>query len=111
MLHDAGRGGRQHVGREGADDDQVEVLGGQAGVGQGPLRPPAWPGWRWIRPATAMRRSRMPVRWTIHSSEVSTIFSRSALVSRRSGSAQPVPAMTVPIHFGRKISGRLIEQA
>jgi hypothetical protein len=33
----------------------------------------------------AMRRSRMPVRWTIHSSDVSTIFSRSKLVSRRSG--------------------------
>ena len=30
--------------------------------------------------AAATRRSRMPVRWTIHSSLVSTIFSRSALV-------------------------------
>ena len=33
----------------------------------------------------AMRRSTMPVRSMIHSWEVSTIFSRSALVRRRSG--------------------------
>ena len=35
--------------------------------------------------SSTMRRSRMPVRWTIHSSLVSTIFSRSALVSTRLG--------------------------
>lgn len=34
---------------------------------------------------SAMRRVEMPVRWRIHSSLVSTIFSRSALVSTRSG--------------------------
>ena len=33
----------------------------------------------------AMRRSRMPVRWTIHSSEVSTFFASSALVRMCSG--------------------------
>src|SRR5258708_24031599 len=42
------------------------------------------------------RRSRMPVRVTIHSSLVSTIFSRSALESTRSGSARPVPTMVAP---------------
>jgi len=35
--------------------------------------------------SSAMRRSRMPVRCTIHSSLVSTSFSRSALVSTRLG--------------------------
>lgn len=35
--------------------------------------------------SAAMRRVAMPVRWRIHSSLVSTIFSRSALVSTRSG--------------------------
>ena len=35
--------------------------------------------------AAATRRSRMPVRVTIHSSEVSTIRSRSALVSTWAG--------------------------
>ncbi len=41
----------------------------------------------------AMRRSRIPVRVTIHSSEVSTIFSRSALVSIWSGTDMPVPTI------------------
>ena len=38
-----------------------------------------------------MRRSRMPVRSTIHSLEVSTIFSRSEFVNRCSGTYDPVP--------------------
>ncbi len=33
-----------------------------------------------VSPGPAMRRSQIPVRLTIHSSAVSTIFSRSALV-------------------------------
>lgn len=40
-----------------------------------------------------MRRSRMPVRVTIHSSEVSTIRSRSAFVKTCSGRAMPHPVM------------------
>src|SRR5438309_12084128 len=40
-----------------------------------------------------MRRSLMPVRVKIHSSVVSTIFSRSAFVSTRSGTYEPVPTM------------------
>ncbi len=36
-------------------------------------------------PGSARRRSRIPVRVRIHSSDVSTIFSRSALVTTRSG--------------------------
>jgi hypothetical protein len=38
-----------------------------------------------VSEAPAIRRSRMPVRLVIHSSEVSTIRSRSALVITRSG--------------------------
>src|SRR3954463_3458278 len=40
-----------------------------------------------------MRRSLMPVRLVIHSSEFSTIRSRSALVSTRSGTAMPQPVI------------------
>src|SRR5688572_22169205 len=47
-------------------------------------------------PDSIMRRSRMPVRVTIHSSEVSTIFSRSAFDNTRSGRKLPVPAMVAP---------------
>src|SRR3954449_7877883 len=43
--------------------------------------------------APTMRRSLMPVRLVIHSSEVSTIRSRSALVSTRSGTAMPQPVI------------------
>src|SRR4029077_618153 len=51
-----------------------------------------------------MRRSRMPVRSTIHSSDVSTSFSRSWFVSTRSGTYMPVPVIVVP----RKTSGRRV---
>src|SRR2546425_6199374 len=44
----------------------------------------------------AIRRSTMPVRSRIHSSEVSTILSKSALVSTRSGTYMPVPVMVAP---------------
>src|SRR3989442_1553035 len=43
-----------------------------------------------------IRRSRIPLRSRIHSSEVSTIFSRSALESTRSGTYMPVPTMVAP---------------
>jgi hypothetical protein len=35
----------------------------------------------------------IPVRWTIHSSEVSTSFSKYAFGTTRSGTYEPVPAM------------------
>ena len=44
-------------------------------------------------PSLAIRRSRIPVRDVIHSSVVSTIFSRSAFERIRSGTARPVPAI------------------
>src|SRR3954451_442560 len=49
-----------------------------------------------VSPSPAMRRSLIPVRWTIHSSLVSTIFDRSSLVSRFSGRALPVPVRMAP---------------
>src|SRR5438552_6577999 len=63
----------------------------------------------------AMRRSRIPVRVAIHSSEVSTILSRSPLVSTLSGRADPVPRITARrparlISFPRRhgqLAGRL----
>src|SRR5262245_15349675 len=44
-------------------------------------------------PSAAYRRSLIPVRWTIHSSEVSTIFSNQAFGTTRAGTYEPVPAM------------------
>src|SRR5437667_8211300 len=51
----------------------------------------------------AMRRSRIPVREMIHSSEVSTILSRSAFVSTRAGREEPVPRIIA------RLSPRVIE--
>ena len=46
-----------------------------------------------LSPSDTTCRSRMPVRDMIHSSEVSTILSKSLLVSTRSGRNVPRPAM------------------
>ena len=43
-------------------------------------------------------RVRTPVRWTIHSSLVSMIFSRSLLDRTLEGRHEPVPAMRTPRH-------------
>src|SRR6185295_20295865 len=57
----------------------------------------------------ATRRSRMPVRDVIQSSDVSTIFSRSRLVRIFSGSDDPVPRMTA--RFSPGIFGSLRDGA
>src|SRR4029077_7991064 len=44
--------------------------------------------------SSAMRRSRIPVRDTIHSSEVSTSLARSSLVITRDGAYIPHPVIT-----------------
>src|SRR4030065_747412 len=44
--------------------------------------------------SSAIRRSLIPGRSTIHWSEVSTIFSRSELVNTFSGTAEPVPIIS-----------------
>src|SRR5690349_13682306 len=51
-----------------------------------------------------IRRSRMPVRSRIHSSEVSTMRSKSWFVSTRSGTYMPVPVMVAP----RVVSSRAV---
>ena len=60
------------------------------------LRAAAVPRVAVLSPGPAIRRSRMPVRWTIHSSLVSTIRDSSSLVRRFSGKALPVPMMVAP---------------
>ena len=52
-----------------------------------------------VSPLDAMRRSRIPVRVVIHSSLVSTIFSRSAFVNVAAGTSCPQPVMCV-VRFG-----------
>ena len=47
-----------------------------------------------VSPSPAIWRAWMPVRSTIHSWVVSTRSASSALVTRRGGSAEPVPTMT-----------------
>src|SRR5215212_7716204 len=54
-----------------------------------------------------MRRSSMPVRSRIHSSDVSTICSRSRLVRMRSGTYMPVPTMVTPRGSGCGVTIRL----
>ena len=57
-------------------------------------------------PGSTMCRRSMPVRVRIHSSEVSTNFSRSALVSTRSGTNRPREVMRARGFFVR--GGELI---
>src|SRR6187431_1140747 len=47
-----------------------------------------------VSSSAAMRRSRMPVRLTIHSSEVSTIVDSSSLVMTRDGAYIPQPVIS-----------------
>ncbi len=50
-----------------------------------------------VREDPPMRRSRMPVRSVIHSSEVSSVLERSSLVTTRSGTAMPHPRKRTPM--------------
>src|SRR5919106_1607775 len=60
-------------------------------------------------PSAAIRRSLIPVRSVIHSSVVSTIFSRSLLVRTLSGTYEPVPMMCVrPIVSVSRQGARLL---
>src|SRR5215210_840795 len=55
----------------------------------------------------AIRRSRIPVRVVIHSSEVSTISSRSAFVSTLSGAYAPTPVMPTERPFPETFASAL----
>ncbi len=49
--------------------------------------------------SVAMRRSRIPVRSMIHSSDVSTYFARSSFVITRSGTYVPRPVIEISMPF------------
>ena len=87
-----GDGGKGIVGRRGRDNDEVDIGGLEARTAPSAACA-AFVGQR--RGRLALRRRYgagvMPVRWTIHSSEVSTIPPVRALVTTRSGSAAPTP--------------------
>ena len=107
-ARDLGRQARRHaVGREGRDDDVVDLGAGAPGVVEGQqagarrqvgqrlvaLEVTALADAGAAHDPLVVRRSRMPVRRTIHSSLVSRRCSRSALVMTCSGSAAPMPKM------------------
>ena len=77
------RGGKGLVGGRGRQHDQVDRLRLDAGIGQRRARCMDGEIGGRTRPGAAIWRSRMPVRWTIHSSDVSTVCASSALVTTR----------------------------
>ena len=85
VLHDRGGRREQVLGGRARDDQDVDVGRGEPGVGEDVLGGEHRQVGGRLRRAAAMRRSRIPVRETIHSSVVSTIVSRSALVRRPLG--------------------------
>ena len=53
------------------------------------------------RSGAATRRSRIPVRATIHSSDVSTSFASSSFVTTRSGTEEPSPVIETALPLAR----------
>ena len=64
-----------------------------------------------VSPGAAIRRSRMPVRSTIHSSLVSRVASRSAFVRRPSGTAVPQPSTETGRPFTRRATTRSVDRS
>ena len=96
LVGDHGRRGRHDVvGRDGGDDDEVE-LGGVEAARSRQRRAATSPRSLAASSTRAMRRSRMPVRVVIHSSEVSRNWPSSSLVSTRSGTWTPSALMRAP---------------
>ena len=85
VLHQTRGARKHHVRRDGADDDEADVVGREPGALDRLAAPLPCARSDVATPGSTMCRSRMPVRCRIHSSVVSTIFSRSALVSTRGG--------------------------
>ena len=79
-LHRDGARRKGVVGRRGGEHDQVDRLRIDDARARAPRARRAQPRSEVSSPAAAMWRSWMPVRCTIHSSEVSTLRARSALV-------------------------------
>ena len=90
-----GRRRKVHVGRDGRDDDQVDVLGRERRPARAPAARRARARSDIASPSAAMRRSLIPVRAVIHSSDVSTIFASSSFVTTRSGTWQPSPVIEI----------------
>ena len=88
LLHQRGRRRHPVVRREGREQDQVDVVRVDAGRADRPERGDR-PIDAVVSCAAATRRSRIPVRVLIHSSFVSTIRSRSALVRTWAGAYRP----------------------
>ena len=79
VLDEAGGARKHHVGRDRADDDDADVVGRQSRVARSPRAPLPRRDPTSRHPDRRCGASRMPVRCRIHSSVVSTSFSRSAL--------------------------------
>ena len=95
------RGGKRHVGRDGRDDQQVDAgrhrrPPSRAPCGRPAARCPTSP-----RCRRRSRRSRIPVRSRIHSSDVSTSAASSSFVTTRSGTWQPRPVIEIGLPFVR----------
>ncbi len=91
-LEVAGGGRQQPVGARGGEHDASSSSGLTPGALAARSRWPRGSASRRVCSGPAMRRSRMPVRSTIHSSEVSSIRARSWLVTTRGGTAVPTLA-------------------
>lgn len=89
VLQDRRRIRRVGIRRAGADENEVKLLCGDAASASASCAAPSASSHVCV--FFAMRRSRTPVRCTIHSSLVSTIFSSMALVRTKSGMQAPVP--------------------
>ena len=91
-LEIAGGGREQPVGAGGGEHDGVELDRRDAGRGHGAARSPPGSACATVSSGRAMWRSRMPVRSTIQSSDVSSIRLRSSLVRTPGGTATPTLA-------------------
>src|SRR6267154_2512538 len=84
VLHQTSSRGKEHVGRDASYDNQVDFSRSVFVFSRSSLAASV-ARCELAVPASAMCRSRIPVRLRIHSSLVSTNFSRSALVSTLGG--------------------------
>ena len=84
-----GRSGRA----TGGVDDRVEIAGAEAGGLERPLRGREGEVGTASRPRRTQRRSWIPVRSRIHSSDVSIRLASSSLVTTGRGPQKPVPRM------------------
>ena len=85
VLDQTGGGREEHVGRDGGDDKRVDIVRVPARACAINRRTASAPIMEVVSPGAPIRRSRIPVRVTIHSSEVSSRLASSALVMTRSG--------------------------